>query len=897
MIGEPLGRGRMGVVFAAHDERLDRQVALKILAGDRSSPAERLRLLGAAQALARLSHPNIVAAHEAGEIDGQIYLSMELVHGVPLPTWLKKQPRRWKEIVRVFIAAGRGLAAAHAAGMVHGDFTPGEVLVGDDGRVRVTDFGLTIAVEASAGEQAELRRSAAHLSLAAVEPAGTPCYMPPERLRGGEADVRGDVFALSVALFEALFGARPFVGRTVSERLSELMSARPILIPPQPRIPTWLDRALRRGLADDPRARFPSVDKMVAAIDPGRHLRRRVLAIAGVGALAVAGGAQLLAWQAASAPCADAREAIASVWGEGHRSALASAFAAAPQSHAEGTWSRLEPRLDAYAASWAEASAEACEAELRGERGDGLHERQLACLDRQRGALRALRDGLAEPDERAISAALRVAAALPKISACADLDALAAAAAPPREPAQVEELAAIEAMIADADTARALGHPGQALELSQQALARAQALDHLPGLARATGSRGLALLAQSGGDDPVPVLTDALWLADAARDDALLAETMSAAMIALADEGRADEARGHRRHADAVILRRGDRSPERQVLLRGLAAAELAAGDADAAIRELDEAVEVAEVVDGAQAPQVADALVALARGLRARVGSGDLERAQEALTRALEIDEASYGADHPELIEVLGELGQTALQRGQAAAGCPHLERALEIALKTIGEDHPTTLGTTIHLSRCLAASDRRDEAAAMMKWGAEIARRVHGETHPQTVKHLLEVAAARAALGDHQAIVDTLGPLAPALREQGEERRGEVIAVERRLAEASLALADHAAAEANATQALALLGAPEAPADRRDTAALRFILARAIAGRGGDADESRAQAEAALAGYRELAEPADADAIAEIEAFLAEAPTSGKKKKKKKKKKPKKKAKKKKK
>ncbi|MCA9636958.1 MAG: serine/threonine protein kinase, partial [Myxococcales bacterium] len=242
VIGEPLGRGRMGVVFAAHDERLDRQVALKILAGDRSSPAERLRLLGAAQALARLSHPNIVAAHEAGEIDGQIYLSMELVHGVPLPTWLKKQPRRWKEIVRVFIAAGRGLAAAHAAGMVHGDFTPGEVLVGDDGRVRVTDFGLTIAVEASAGEQAELRRSAAHLSLAAVEPAGTPCYMPPERLRGGEADVRGDVFALSVALFEALFGARPFVGRTVSERLSELMSARPILIPPQPRIPTWLDR-------------------------------------------------------------------------------------------------------------------------------------------------------------------------------------------------------------------------------------------------------------------------------------------------------------------------------------------------------------------------------------------------------------------------------------------------------------------------------------------------------------------------------------------------------------------------------------------------------------------------------------------------------------------------------
>ncbi|MCB9570262.1 MAG: serine/threonine protein kinase [Myxococcales bacterium] len=227
----PLGRGGMGTVYAAYDEELDRKIAIKLLRGDpreRASEGEGAgagegahHLLGEAQALARLSHPNVVQIYDVGVIGGQVFLAMEYVQGKTLREWEREAPRSWREVVALFRQAGEGLAAAHDAGLVHRDFKPDNVLVGEDGRVRVLDFGLAARRERGAtGEGDELSaRTLSSISRSDLRSAsatgvtrtlvGTPAYMSPEQHLRLEADGRSDLFAFCVALYEALHGERP----------------------------------------------------------------------------------------------------------------------------------------------------------------------------------------------------------------------------------------------------------------------------------------------------------------------------------------------------------------------------------------------------------------------------------------------------------------------------------------------------------------------------------------------------------------------------------------------------------------------------------------------------------------------------------------------------------------
>jgi serine/threonine protein kinase len=209
-IQRELGRGGMGVVYLARDITLDRLIALKLLHA-RHDEAAQARLLREAQVMARLSHPNVVPVFELGDWRGELYLTMELVSGRTLAAWLKAAPRTSAEILSTFIEAGRGLAAAHAAGIVHRDFKPENVLVGHDGRVRVTDFGLS-----RPGSAVVLPPFASPLITREGALAGTLAYMAPEQLDGKPADERSDQFSFCVALAEALLGARPFEGENWS---------------------------------------------------------------------------------------------------------------------------------------------------------------------------------------------------------------------------------------------------------------------------------------------------------------------------------------------------------------------------------------------------------------------------------------------------------------------------------------------------------------------------------------------------------------------------------------------------------------------------------------------------------------------------------------------------------
>jgi tetratricopeptide (TPR) repeat protein len=278
-----LGAGGMGVVYAAYDPELDRKVALKVLRNDDTGHADRVPsrdlLLREAQAMAQLAHPNVVTVFDVGSVGDRVFIAMELVDGETLSKWLRARPRTRSEILAMFLAAGNGLAAAHAAGLVHRDFKPDNVLVGKDGRVRVTDFGLArtaprAALDAAAG-------GAPQTGLA-----GTLAYMAPEQYLRQSADARADQYSFAVALYEALYGGRPFPS---ARRFADgaAASQATVTVPPGSGVPVALRQAILRALSREPAQRYASMTELLAELAP-RPRRTRAIALAAVVAVVVA---------------------------------------------------------------------------------------------------------------------------------------------------------------------------------------------------------------------------------------------------------------------------------------------------------------------------------------------------------------------------------------------------------------------------------------------------------------------------------------------------------------------------------------------------------------------------------------------------------------------------------
>jgi len=300
-----LGKGGMGVVYAAHDRELDRQVALKVMRSAAATQEERMRMLREGQAMARITHPNVITVYEVGVEGDLVFLAQELLDAGTLGEWLER-PRTEAEILEKFIAAGRGLEAAHAAGLVHRDFKPHNVLLGKDGRVRVADFGLARALgpegeDMPAATRANMARARLEEATSPMSPLtrtgavmGTPMFMAPEQHEGQAADARSDQFAFSVALYHALYGDWPFAGKTAIALADAVIEGR-LQKPPRGRsVPERLRRIVLRGLSTKRERRYPSMNAMLAdlARPPRRPFRKIAIAI-GVGVIvagAVVGG-------------------------------------------------------------------------------------------------------------------------------------------------------------------------------------------------------------------------------------------------------------------------------------------------------------------------------------------------------------------------------------------------------------------------------------------------------------------------------------------------------------------------------------------------------------------------------------------------------------------------------
>ncbi|HEU4727225.1 MAG TPA: protein kinase [Kofleriaceae bacterium] len=293
-----LGAGGMGVVFAAFDPQLNRRIALKLLRSGLSSKDARSRLRREAQAIAQLSHPNVVSVYDVGTTDdGDLYIAMEFVEGDTLTTWLKKYPRTWREIIDVFLQAARGLVAAHGVGLLHRDFKPDNVLVGGDGRVRVTDFGLARSVlSPDEVPQTKPEMTALNLVLTATGTVlGTPRYMPPEQMTGLDLDARSDQFSFCVALYEALYGRHPLRDGTSVLMLEHGDRALP---PPEGlKVPAAIGRAVLRGLERDRAKRFPSMGSLIAELVPSPQRSPVRYAGFAAAALVLVGGTAFVAQQ------------------------------------------------------------------------------------------------------------------------------------------------------------------------------------------------------------------------------------------------------------------------------------------------------------------------------------------------------------------------------------------------------------------------------------------------------------------------------------------------------------------------------------------------------------------------------------------------------------------------
>ncbi|HEX9102176.1 MAG TPA: protein kinase, partial [Polyangia bacterium] len=562
-----IGQGGMGVVFLAYDPELDRKVALKLLKLGKLGTTGKQRLLREAQALARLSNPNVVPVYDVGTVDEQAFVAMEYVEGQTLKRWLKT-PRAWRDVVAVMRDAGRGLAAAHAAGLVHRDFKPDNVLIGADGRVRVVDFGLAREVDDLSNpsgvtpadrpdgrpirETRVPKRSSSgssrdeHHSLSQVTRAdqiiGTPAYMAPEQVANGACDDRADQFSFGVTFYEALYRQRPYdVTDTIDgDALLTIADkrkhpARSVAVEP-PRhtdVPSWVQRIVMRALSHDPIHRFPSMDALLAALDKDPAVTRRRAATAA--AMVVVLGLGVVGFVRGQAAkrrlCEGAPDEVQKAWSPEARERVRLAFARTNLSYAELASSTLARLLDQYAADWSNQYKDACEAtRVRGEVSEEVLDLRMACLGDRLKELQALASVMEHPDNDAVQEAPRAARNLTPVAECADVAALKAETPRPRDPLQARRVDQLQAKLAEMQAQHAVGKNLEALKIGEPLLLDARAVGWQPLVADVDLWIGRAAADQGDDAKSIPGFKDAFAAALAGRDDKILRE--SAARLA-----------------------------------------------------------------------------------------------------------------------------------------------------------------------------------------------------------------------------------------------------------------------------------------------------------------------------------------------------------------------------
>ncbi len=807
-----LGSGGMGTVYGAYDDQLDRKVALKFLHPARADdPAAQHRLLREAQALARLSHPHLVPVFEVGRFEGQVYLAMELVAGPTVRQWVDDSQPPWREVLELWLSVGRALALVHAEGLVHRDVKPDNVILGDDGRARLVDFGLARRVGemlsgqsgdgATTGEPLAAVGTGSRLSESVTVSnaiVGTPAYLSPEQRRGEPCGPATDQYGFCVSLYEGIFGCRP---------PGPCEPGAVLRVPDQARVPADIRQALARGLAPDSDDRHASMNALLAVLERPLRRRQRGWKLGSVGLL---GGAVAMAVAlvrppppvSAEPPCAGVEAGLDELWNESRRA-----------SWANGSHAALVPAIDAFAEDWRGSRREVCEAtHVSGVQSSVALDRRMACLDRLRERFSAVVPGP--------SAGHRVARGLASLAA--PRDCLLPGVAEGWSPAPqviAREVGTAHVRLAEIHQQAIDGDLSGARAEATVEVSRADALGHAPLLASSLVALGRVELLAFRAEPARQALARAVDLAEA-HGDLVLKEEALGYLVRLATDVEVEPQRALRSwHRNAATLTRLGVSQDRIARLWSRLAL----------VQDLlDDPIGAEVSLRGAQlmyaeiGPRTATVQASALRNLGTMLErQGRSDEAQEAFEHARTLDgavgasrrsghAAATDVGHADMVE-----GRTLLSQGKLAAARERFERGWMVLDRIHGPHSLATGAAHVALAQ-VAVSEGALERARYHAEAADLAFRYGaGPDHPRRINSLSALGTVAYEQGHPQAAVRAFDTAVAVAEQHRTADDVELAMLRSNLAEALLLLGRHRVAGPLAEQALRTLESRVAPDD----------------------------------------------------------------------------------
>ena len=730
VIVEHIGSGGMGDVFKAYDPELDRKIALKLVHSelmDDSGSSAKARLMREAQAMAKLSHPNVVAVHDVQTVDDDVAIAMEFIDGVTLKEWLKEKKRNWSELADVFVQAGEGLQAAHEKGLIHRDFKPENVLIRKDGRVFVSDFGLVarrgdgqkslesgfIRKQRSRNKKlldTELTRSGALL--------GTPFYMSPEQY-GGEfsVDSKTDQFSFCIVLFESLYGKRPFEGRSLEELKQKTISADSVILPRERHVPSWLRSVLLRGLSKDPSDRFDSMKEIVSVLkDCSSTNRRRLIYTVSATLLVVLGIILLLQfYKKQDYQCSKFKHELSDLWNPTKQKEVKNSFLNSKVDGAENNYKAVLRKLSNYSEKWANSLVEACR---------DTHERRLyspevldlrvACLQDLKASFSILVHNLTGSiDQSTVRKAINAIDNISTINKCSNISQLKALDrmnTEPDSPNSKEMLTTLRNNIREIKIMYDLGNLTDGKSLTERVIRLSSKHLHPWIITDAYHWRAMFLEVEGKYAEAIEALVESARLAG-------ITGNMRYFLNAIRVQAWIMSVR-NKKHSDALAL-----------------------------LEYVDERVIGSPLVSSLdwKKIQVTKAII--------QTEIGNFSEAAKNLRNAVKAFEAEYGVNNFNTAKLYHNLGYVLSKQGLYEESLTYFKKAKDATAKSQSEDHFFVGNEIVAIGSIYRQMGNFDTAVAMLKEGYKILCNSIGREHKVTIKALLEMCKTKLAIHSSDA------------------------------------------------------------------------------------------------------------------------------------------------